>query len=66
MRHAFLNAVWQYHRDKSSEQAEVEACKEMLEHIKTGDLEKAAIAAGKTVGSLAIWELALKHQEEKQ
>ena len=56
---AYLNAIWQYHRDRSSSDKDVAISKEIFRLIKAGLYELAAIEAGKSKVALEIWENAL-------
>jgi hypothetical protein len=56
---AYLNAVWQYHRDHSSSEQDAAISKEVFRLIKAGLYELAAVEAGKSDVSLEIWNKAL-------
>ena len=56
---AYLNAVWQYHRDHSSTGKDAAISKEVFRLIKAGLYELAAVEAGKSDVSLEIWNKAL-------
>lgn len=56
---AYLNAVWQYHRDRSSSEQDAAISKEVFRLIKAGLYELAAVEAGKSDVSLEIWNKAV-------
>lgn len=56
---AYLNAVWDYHRDNSSETADSAVSKEVFRLIKAGLYELAAVEAGKNDVTLEIWTKAV-------
>ncbi len=56
---AYLNAVWDYHRDNSSEAADSAVSKEVFKLIKAGLYELAAVEAGKNDVTLEIWTKAV-------
>lgn len=56
---AYLNAVWDYHRDNSSELEDVLISKEVFRLIKAGLYELAAVEAGKSDVTLEIWTKAV-------
>jgi hypothetical protein len=51
----YLNAIWQYHGDRSSSDKDVAISKEVFRLIKAGLYELAAIEAGKSDVALEIW-----------
>lgn len=57
---AYLNAVWDYHRENSSETADAVISKEVFWLIKAGLYDLAAIEAGKSQIALEIFEKALE------
>lgn len=61
----YLNAVWQYHRDRSSTDEDVIVSKEVFRLIKAGLYELAAVEAGKSDVSLEIWNKALAAAKEE-
>jgi len=56
---AYLNAVWDYHRENSSETADAVISKEVFRLIKAGLYELAAVEAGKSDVTLEIWTKAV-------
>lgn len=56
---AYLNAVWDYHRENSSETADAVISKEVFRLIKAGLYEIAAVEAGKSDVTLEIWTKAV-------
>lgn len=56
---AYLNAVWDYHRENSSETADAVISKEVFRLIKAGLYELAAVEAGKNDVTLEIWTKAV-------
>lgn len=56
---AYLNAIWQYHRDRSSSDKDVAISKEVFRLIKAGRYELAAVEAGKSDVALEIWNKAV-------
>ena len=55
----YLNAVWQYHRDRSSTDKDAAISKEVFRLIKAGLYELAAVEAGKSHIVLEIWTSAV-------
>jgi hypothetical protein len=55
----YLNAVWQYHRDRSSTSKDAAISKEVFRLIKAGLYELAAAEAGKSHVALEIWNKAV-------
>lgn len=60
----YLNAVWQYHRDRSSTEQDAAISKEVFRLIKAGLYELAAVEAGKSEVALEIWENAVRAAKE--
>lgn len=56
---AYLDAVWQYHRENSSTTTDAAISKEVFRLIKAGLYELAAVEAGKSDVALEIWNKAL-------
>lgn len=56
---AYLNAVYDYHRENSSESADAAVSKEVFKLIKAGQLELAAVKAGENDVTLEIWTKAV-------
>lgn len=56
---AYLNAVWQYHGDRSSTDEDAAISKEVFRLIKAGLYELAAVEAGKSDVTLEIWTSAV-------
>lgn len=61
----YLNAVWQYHRDRSSTDQDAAISKEVFRLIKAGLYELAAVEAGKSDVALEIWNKALEAAKEE-
>lgn len=69
LRNAFLNAAYVYPKNNAVEPGSAEACKVVLDHLKVGNIEQAAIEAGKHPTALFCWEAALdaaSHQFQPQ
>lgn len=62
---AYLNAVWQYHRDHSSTDEDVRVSKEVFRLLKAGLCELAAVEAGKSDVALEIWNKAVAVVKEE-
>lgn len=62
---AYLNAVWQYHRENSSTDEDVRVSKEVFRLIKAGLYELAAVEAGKSDVALEIWTSAVRAAKEE-
>lgn len=63
---AYLNAVWQYHRDRSSTGKDAAISKEVFRLIKAGLYELAAVEAEKSDVALEIWNKALAAAKEER
>jgi hypothetical protein len=62
---AYLNAVWQYHRENSSSEQDAAISKEVFRLIKAGLCELAAVEAGKSDVALDIWNKAVATAKEE-
>lgn len=56
---AYLDAVWQYHRENSSELEDMLVSKEVFRLIRAGQHELAAVEAGKSGVVFEIWTKAV-------
>lgn len=63
---AYLNAVWDYHRDNSSELEDVLISKEVFRLIKAGLYELAAVEAGKNPVTCEIFSKAADAAEKTE
>ena len=59
MQSRFLNAVWQYHRDKSSNPADVKISKAVFLLVGAGCFTEAAALANTQPVVAEIWQMAL-------
>lgn len=60
----YINAVWQYHRDRSSTDEDAAISKAVFRLIRAGLCELAAVEAGKSDATLEIWENAVRAAKE--
>lgn len=63
---AYLNAVWDYHRDNSSETADSAISKEVFRLIKAGLYELAAVEAGKSPVACEIFTAAADAADKEE
>lgn len=63
---AYLNAVWDYHRENSSETADTIVSKEVFRLIKAGLYELAAVEAGKNPVTCEIFSRAADAAEKRR
>lgn len=63
---AYLNAVWDYHRENSSELEDVLISKEVFRLIKAGLYELAAVEAGKNPVTCEIFSKAADAAEKTE
>lgn len=59
LRNAFLNAAYVYPTNNTVNPGDAAACKVVVEQITIGNIEQAAIEAGKNPASFFCWEAAL-------
>ena len=58
LRNRFLNAVWQYHHDRSSSEIEIETAKQVFDLIMQDRAEEARRVAERTPATKTIFEIA--------
>lgn len=63
---AYLNAVWDYHRENSSEAADSAVSKEVFKLIKAGLYELAAVEAGKSPVTCEIFTAAADAADKEE
>lgn len=62
---AYLNAVWQYHRENSSTDEDARVSREVFRLLRAGLYELAAVEAGKSHIVLEIWTSAVAAAKEE-